>query len=64
MLFNLDECAVMAVMQAATFDNIPERVKLDGRVLESHTGERGFGIIQSNLKVDKQCNKVANELSY
>ena len=36
------------------------RVELGGKLLVSHTSERDLGVIvQSNLKVDMQCNKAA-----
>ena len=58
MLFNLDKCAVMHF----GFNNIGENVELGGKILASHTSERDLGVIvQSNLKVDMQCNKAASE---
>ena len=56
MLFNLDECAVMHFR----FNNIGESMELGGKFLVSQTSERDLGVIvQSNLKVDMQCNKAA-----
>ena len=58
MLFNLDKCAVMHF----GFNNIGESMELGGKLLVSHTSERDLGVIvQSNLKVDMQCNKAACE---
>ena len=58
MLFNLDKCAVMHF----GFNNMGESMELGGKVLASHTSERDLGVIvQSNLKVDMQCNKAASE---
>ena len=35
---------------------------MGGKSLVSHTSEKGLGVIvQSNLKVDMQCNKAACE---
>ena len=58
MLFNLDKCAVMHF----GFNNTGENVELGGKILASHTNERDLGVfVQSNLKVDTQCNKAASE---
>ena len=58
MLFNLDECAVMHF----GFINIGESMELGGKLFVSHASERDLGVIvQSNLKVDMQCNKAACE---
>ena len=44
------------------FNNIGESMELGGKLLASHTSERDLGVIvQSNLKVDMQCNKAACE---
>ena len=60
MLFNLDKCDVMHF----GFNNIGESMELGGKLLVSHTSERDLGVIvQSNLKVDMQCNKAACEAS-
>ena len=60
MLFNLDKCAVMHF----GFNNIGESMELGGKLLVSHTSERDLGVIvQSNLKVDMQCNKAASKLT-
>ena len=57
MLFNLDKCAVMHL----GFNNIGESMELGGKSLVLHTSERDLGVIvQSNLKVDMQCNKAAS----
>ena len=40
------------------FNNIGESMELGGKLPVSHTSERDLGVIvQSNLKVDMQCNK-------
>ena len=44
------------------FNNIGESMELGEKLLVSHTSERDLGVIvQSNLKVDMQCNKAAFE---
>ena len=58
MLFNLDKCAVMHF----GFNNIGESMELGGKVCVPHTSKGDLGIIvQSNLKVDMQCNKASSE---
>jgi ribonuclease P/MRP protein subunit RPP40 len=58
MLFNLDKCAVMHF----GFANEGMEVRLGDRVLGEKKSERDLGVIvQSDLKVDKQCSKAANE---
>ena len=52
MVFNADKCKVLH------FGHNNEQVHyvMDGKILESVEEERDLGvIIQSNLKVDKQC---------
>ena len=42
------------------FNNIGESMEFGGKSLVSHTSQKELGIIvQSNLKVDMQCNKTA-----
>ena len=56
MVFNADKCKVLH------FGHNNEQVHygMDGNILESVEEERNLGIIiQSNLKVDKQCAKAA-----
>ena len=58
MLFNLDKCAVMHF----GFANEGLEVRLGDKVLGAQKSERDLGVImQSDLKVDKQCSKAANE---
>ena len=58
MLFCLDKCAVMHV----GFNDIGKSMELSGKILVSHTSEMDLRVIvQSNLKVDMQCNKAACE---
>ena len=57
-IFNLDKCAVMHF----GFANEGREVKLDDKVLGAQKSERDLGVImQSDLRVDKQCSKAANE---
>ena len=58
MLFNLDKCAVMHF----GFANQGMEVRLGDKVLGAQKSGRDLGVImQSDLKVDKQCSKAANE---
>ena len=58
MLFNLDKCSVMHF----GFANEGMEVRLGDKVLGAQKSERDLGVImQSDLKVDKQCSKAANE---
>ena len=58
MLFNLDKCSVMHF----GFANKGMEVRLGDKVLGAQKSERDLGVImQSDLKVDKQCSKAANE---
>ena len=58
MLFNLDKCSVMHF----GFANEGMEVRLGDKVLGVQKSERDLGVImQSDLKVDKQCSKAANE---
>ena len=58
MLFNLDKCAVMHFW----FANDGREVRLGHKVLGVQKSERDLEVIvQSDLKVDKQCSKAANE---
>ena len=62
MVFNADKCKLLH------FDNNNQQVHyvMNGNILESVEEERDLGIIiQSNLKVDKQCGKadrIANSI--
>ena len=57
-LFNLDKCGVMQL----GFANEGMEVRLGDKVLGVQKSERDLGdIMQSDLKVDKQCSKAANE---
>ena len=58
MLFDLDKCSVMHF----GFANEGMEVRLGDKVLGAQKSERDLGVImQSDLKVDKQCSKAANE---
>ena len=58
MLFNLEKCAVMHF----GFANEGMEVRLGDKVLSAQKSERDLGVImQSDLKVNKQCSKAANE---
>ena len=57
-LFNLYKCAVMHF----GFANEGMEVRLGDKVLGVQKSEKDLGVImQSDLKVDKQCSKAANE---
>ena len=59
MLFNLDKCAVMHF----GFANKGMEVRLGDKVQGVQKSERDLRVImQSDLKVDKQCSKAANEV--
>ena len=58
MAFNVDKCSVIHF----GFHNNGSDLTLGGRILEMHESEKDLGVmVQSNLKVDKQCCKAANE---
>ena len=58
MLFNLDKCAVMHY----GFANEEMEVRFGDKVLGAQKSERDLGVImQSDLKVDKECSKAENE---
>ena len=57
-IFNLDKRSVMHF----GFANEGMEVRLGDKVLGAQKSERDLGVImQSDLKVDKQCSKAANE---
>ena len=44
------------------FNNDTDKLMLGGKILNEVDVEKDLGVlIQNNLKVDKQCNKAANE---
>ena len=58
MLFNLDKCSVMH----SGFAIEGMEVRLGDKVLGAQKNKRDLGVImQSDLKVDKQCSKAADE---
>ena len=58
MLFNLNKCSVMYF----GFATEGMEVRLGDKVLSAQKSERDLGVImQSDLKVDKQCSKAAGE---
>ena len=58
MAFNVDKCSVIHIR----LNNNGFDLTLGGGLLEVPESERDLGVmVQSNLKVDKQCCKAANE---
>ena len=58
MMFNVDKCSVLHF----GFNNARVELELGGKPLMSHESEKDLGVIvQSNLRVEQQCCKAANE---
>ena len=58
MMFNVDKCSLLHF----GYNNGRVDLELGGKLLVAHESERDLGVIvQSDLKVDQQCCKAANE---
>ena len=58
MMFNVDKCSLLH----GEYNNARADLELGGKPLVSHESERDLGgMVQSDLKVDQRCCKVANE---
>ena len=57
-MFIVDKCSVLHF----GYNNVMVELELGGKPLEDHESERDLRVIvQSDLKVDQQCCKAANE---